>query len=128
MNVYSIAGIALLAVFGALWLRQCSGEFSQLLPVFAIGMLLLSVMPQLLDLIENIRDLSQQAGVENGSLSVVFRGVGIALLTKFASGICYDSGQRTLGETVEYCGQIAVISLALPMILSLAEQFLEIGR
>ena len=58
-------------------------------------------------------------------LSPVLRGIGILLITRFASGVCSDNGQKALGETVEYCGQIFVVSLALPMILDLVQKIME---
>jgi stage III sporulation protein AD len=79
------------------------------------------------EILSVLSDLSARAGISAGSLSVVFRGLGISLLTRFASGVCVDCGLRSLGETVDYCGQIALALLALPLVSDLVQTVSEVS-
>ena len=126
MNLLWVFGVAAVGVFGFLFLRRSTPEFAQLLPLMGVVLLFLALMPSLEKILSVILDLGEQSGLGNESISLIFRGVGIGLVTRLASGVCYDCGQRILGETVEYCGRIAVVSLAVPMICSLAQKITEI--
>lgn len=126
MNLLWVFGVAVVAVCGFLFLRYRSPEFAPLLPLMGAVLLISVLMPSLEKILAVILDLGEQSGLGNDAISLILRGVGIGLVTRIASGVCYDCGQRTLGETVEYCGQIAVVSLAVPMISSLAQKITEI--
>lgn len=125
MNAAWIMGIALIAVFGSQFLRTRVPELFQFLPVAAIVILLFALLPSLESIVTAIQDLGQQASLEADSVGLILRGVGIGLVTRLASGVCVDCGQKALGETVDYCGQIAIVSLAVPLILDLAQRILE---
>lgn len=125
MNVVWVMGVALVAVIGMQFLRRASPESAQFLPLAAVVLLLLGLLPQLEEIVTAIRDLGQQAGVAESSLGLVLRGVGIGFVTRLASGVCNDCGQKALGETVDYCGQIAIVSLAVPLVLDLAQRISE---
>ena len=121
MNILWVAAVGLVALFSVGFLRRYAEEYAQFIPLIATLMLLAAVLPYLGEIISFVSFLGEQSGVSPSSLGLVLRGLGIVFVTRFASGICIDSGQRTLGETVEYCGQIAVISLALPLIFDLVQ-------
>ena len=119
MNVLSVAGIALAAVISFLFLRGTSSPLSSILPLAAGVLILLYLMPDLLSLLQTAEQFGTEGGVDSDGISRVFRGLGIALIARFASGICVDCGQRALADAVDYFGQIAIVSLALPLLLTL---------
>ncbi|MBO5248115.1 MAG: hypothetical protein J6B54_02320 [Clostridia bacterium] len=125
MNAAWIMGIALVAVIGSQFLRSRVSELSQFLPIAAIVILFFALLPSLESIVTAIRDLGQRASIEEGSVGLILRGIGIGLVTRLSSGVCVDCGQKALGETVDYCGQIAIVSLAVPLILDLAQRILE---
>ena len=124
MNIIWVLGIALIGIMGSLMLRRFSPETAQLLPLAALLLLFFALLPRLDEIVSAVRALSEQAGIPESSLSLVLRGSGICLITRIASGICTDCGQKNLGEVVDYCGQIAVVSLAVPLVSELAQQIL----
>ena len=126
MNFTWIFGIILVAVFGSHLLRRVGGEFSQFLPLMAIVLLFGALFPSLELILESIHSLGQQAGIDAASIGAVLRGVGVGLITRLAAGVCFDGGQRALGETVEYCGQIAIVSMAVPYLSDFVEKLLEV--
>lgn len=125
MNMLFVMGIAFVAVIGAQFLRQASPEIAPFFPLAAIVLLLLAVFPQIGNIVISIQDLGKRAGIPDSSVLLVLRGVGIGLVTRVASGVCNDCGQRSLGETVDYCGQIAIVSLAVPLVMELAQRVSE---
>ena len=125
MNLTWVFGVALIALTGVTLLRSSAPEISQFLPFAAIVLLWLALMPAAGEILNVIRDLSGGVGLPETSLNVVLRGLGIGLVTRIASGICNDCGQRALGDTVDYCGQIAVVSLAVPFVAEVAKKIVE---
>ena len=125
MSILTVVGMVFVAFLGTVFLRYCSSPFATLLPVVAAIVVLGMILPRIKEILEGVSTLSQGVGVDASVLSPVLRGIGILLITRFASGVCSDNGQKALGETVEYCGQIFVVSLALPMILDLVQKIME---
>ena len=126
MNILWGVGVAFVALFGFLILRGSSSEFAFLLPLGGVLLLLASLMPDITEILRAVSLLGEGAGLEQSSLSVMLRGMGIGLITRFASEICVDCGQRALGNAVDYFGQIAIVSLALPFVISLAQTVLQL--
>ncbi len=124
MNPAWVMGVVLIVVIGSQFLRYYAPQSAQLLPLAAIVLLMLALLPQITAIVTAIRNLGQQSGFNDASVGLVLRGVGIGLVTRIASGVCNDCGLRSLGETVDYCGQIAIVSLAVPLILNLAQRIL----
>lgn len=125
MNFGWVTGIAFVGVVGFQFLRRCAPESASFLPLMSVVILLFALIPQWETILSALQELGQKSGIDSDSLGLVFRGVGICLITQIASGVCIDCGQKALGETVDYCGQIAIVSLAVPLILELAGRILE---
>lgn len=127
MNPVTVLGIALLSVLCLSVLRGVSPEFAAVFILSAAALLFFLAVEPLREILSVLSDLSARAGVSADALSVVFRGLGIALLTRFASGVCVDCGLRSLGETVDYCGQVALALLALPLVSDLVQTVSEVS-
>ncbi len=127
MNILWVLGVSFVGIFGFLFLRKSQTEFGQLLPIVAIVLLFLMLLPKIEEIVSLIRILGDGANISSEGLSTVFRGIGICLVSRISSGICNDCGQRALGETVDYCGQIALILLALPLLTQLAERLMSMN-
>ncbi len=125
MNILWVFGIVFVSLFAYLFFRKAQPEFSQLLPLAAAVLIFLFLLPQLEEIVTFVHALADQAGIPDSSVEVIFRGVGICLITRTASGFCVDCGQRALGDTVDYCGQIALVLLALPFLTQLAERLIS---
>ena len=107
------------AVTGIL-LRESAPRF---LPVFAVGsgvVFLFAGLKIFSPFLEYFRSFSEKAG--NGS--VLFRGLGIAVLVSVTADLCRDLGEKSTAEKVEFCGKAVLTLTALPLLKSLFE-FLE---
>lgn len=122
MNIVAAVGIALFALVCIRLLQSLGSSAVVAVSVVSVVVLLLLLLPSVEGIISALRDLALRAGVERGRMGVIFRGLGIALITRFAAGVCLDSGQKALSETVEYFGQVSLAALALPMVLDLVEK------
>ena len=54
-------------------------------------------------------------------LSVVFKAMGISLITQFVADIAVDNGNKTLANQMIFAGKIAIVVLAMPVFLQVLE-------
>ena len=62
--------------------------------------------------------------------TVLFKALGIALLTQFCAEICRECGENAAAGGIELTGKIEILLLCLPLIneiLLLAEELLRMG-
>ncbi len=61
---------------------------------------------------------------------LLFKALGIAILTQICADICRECGESALSTGVELTGKIEILLISLPMIteiLSIAERLLSLG-
>ena len=54
-------------------------------------------------------------------LSVVFKAMGISLITQFVADIAVDNGNKTLANQMIFAGKIAIVVLAMPVYFQVLE-------
>ena len=112
MNVVSAAVVA---AFLTVVLRRYLPE--QALAVGLIGGVVIlavagiSAMPVL----DEIRALLSDGGVSGEYVTVLFKALGVSLLTQLAADACRDAGEQGLAAKAEFAGKIAMLVLALPL-------------
>ena len=59
---------------------------------------------------------------------ILFRALGIAVLTHLTAELCRDCGESTVASGVETLGKLEILTLCLPLIGSVMEMAEEILR
>lgn len=124
--------LCMLAVLGIAVLLILKEWRSNLLPLVRISAVLVfgfallkSVSPALLYL----KELSQSNGLsEYGTL--LFKALGIAVLTQICAQMCRECGEGGIATGVETVGKTELLLLCIPLfekILSLAQELLQLG-
>lgn len=83
---------------------------------------LLEPVTALLDTLESL------GGLDGDLVAILFKAVGVGLITDIAAMVCTDSGNASLAKAVGLLGTAAVLWLSLPMfeaLLSLIQEILE---
>ncbi len=57
----------------------------------------------------------------SGDLSIVFKTLGISLITQFVSDVATDNGNKSLANRMILTGKLAIIVLILPVYLQVLE-------
>lgn len=109
-------GLAIIACFLVVFLRQYKPEYALLVALLASVFLLLWLLDDIIGVIGHIRSLFIQTNIPTEYLAVVFKAIGICYLTQFASELCKDFGQSALSGKVELVGKIAIFLLSLPVL------------
>lgn len=83
---------------------------------------LLEPVTALVDTLESL------GGLDGGSVAILFKAVGVGLITDIAAMVCTDSGNASMAKAVGLLGTAAVLWLSLPLfeaLLSLIQEILE---
>ncbi len=121
------AGV-LLTVIVSLILAKQGKEFSVLL-IILVSTMVLAVAVAFFDKIFTFLSTLEQIGNLNGELlSILFKTVGIGLLSEIAVMICTDSGNHALGKSLQMLSSVIILWLCIPMftkLIDLVENILQ---
>ena len=121
--------LGVLGVCAAMTLKQWK---SDLLPLLRVAILLLFGIAAIASIRPAITYLSQLG--ENASIigyvEVLFKALGIAILTQYTAEICRECGENAAASGVELTGKIEILLLCLPLIdeiLVMTDKLLSMG-
>lgn len=121
MEIGSIAAIVVLAAFLAVILRQTRPEQAMAVALIAgLGVLAL-VLIQLTPVLSSLKELLSQADMPDEYGLVLFKSLGVCLITQMASDACKDAGETALASKAELAGKVALLTLALPLFEKIGE-------
>ncbi len=115
-TLFKMAGFALLCALCTLLLKAQHREAGRLCALCGGLMLLCAVVTQLEEVVLSLRRLSQQAGLQSGTLSLLVRMMAMAYVTEFAAQTCRDAGEEGLAGKAALAGKIVLTAQTLPLI------------
>jgi stage III sporulation protein AD len=104
------------------------GEYSLLLVIAAITVVLILILENLFGVIGEIKNLFLKQGNTGEFLSAALKALGISYIATFAADVCRDFGLSSLAQTAELTGKIAILVLSLPLITAVLETTLIFVR
>ena len=116
---------AMLAVVLGVYLNKQNKDIGIVLMLIVSAMILGVVADQLRPLMVFLSRLRQLAGMDAEGVEILFKAVGIGMLTQIASLICNDSGNGALGRSVQILGTVTILVLGIPMMEKLLELIQE---
>ena len=91
-------------------------------------MVALGAMAYLKPVVELLHTLEELGSLDSGLLIILFKAVGMGLITEMAAMVCTDSGSASMARAIQLLGTAAVLWLSLPLfeaLLSLIGEILE---
>ena len=101
-------------------LRKKTPEQALLLTIAVLAAALAFLLGQAVPLVERLRTLFAQAGIESAYVSVLLRTVAAALVTRLCADLCRDGGSQAMASAVETAVAVAVLLIALPLLEAVA--------
>lgn len=123
--------IAVVCVLGALLtllLKKGSPEQALLVTLAAAAVVFLSLSGLLQDILNFLRELSEQTGVNQELFTPLYKTVGIALVVKIGGNLCRDAGESALAAVLETAGSICALLVAVPLLRTVLTLLLELMR
>lgn len=111
-----IAAIAVICAVLGLVLRKISPETAILLTMSAACTVLYFAADVLTEISDFLKTFSESVNIAPASISAVLKVTGIAVISKLASDICADAGQKSVSSAIEIFASAASVYVALPII------------
>ena len=116
MNVIikAIAGVLIAIVLCQVLAKQ-GKDISVLLLIAVCCIVVSTAIAYLRPVVDFIRNLQSIGQLNTEMISVLFKAVGIALLTEITSMICSDMGNTSLGKSLQILSLAVILWLSLPL-------------
>ncbi len=121
MSTLKLCSFALLGVCAALVVKQWKGDLLPLLRLaitLGIGTVLFSAATPLF---AYVKRLLEESGLGSLYVEILFKALGIALLTSVCANICRECGESSAAAGVELAGKLEILLLSLPLINEILE-------
>ena len=110
--------VAAVAVTGAvlgLVIKKNSPEMAIMLTISLALLALFLAFDTIRSVTDFIKSLANAAQISPAVLTVVFKAVGISIITKLSADVCRDAGQSSVASGIELTGAFAALYIALPL-------------
>ena len=120
-----------------LYLRVCGGVLITLILILILGskgretgillatavccMGTMAAVSYLEPVLHFLNQLTEIGGLDSELVSILLKAAGIGLLTELSALVCTDSGNGSLGKTLQILGSAVMLWLCLPMFTMLME-------
>ncbi len=111
-----IIGISAVALIFGLFLRQHNKTVSLILIIFACIAVFLESVSYLIDIIDTLSGMVSGLEETSAYLKIMFKVLGIALITQIISDLCRDCGESALAGQTEVAAKIFIVALILPLL------------
>lgn len=126
MEIIQVIGIAFVATFIVMILKQYRPEFSIYISIIAGILIFFVVILKMTSVVELIKSLSNKLGASAQYFSLLIKITGIAYLSEFATNICKDSGEAAIASKVELAGRVIIIAMSVPILGALIDTITNI--
>lgn len=121
--------LALVAVVVALMAVLLKGQRPEQAVLLVLGAgigILALLLHRAGSLFGTVRDLLAQSGLSSEYVQILFKGLGICLVTQLASDACRDAGETSMAAKAELVGRISLLVIGLPLFQKVADMALQI--
>ena len=126
MEIIQIIGIGLTGVIIAGILKEYKPEFKIYVSIVVGIVIFFLAVDKLSEFINLIHILSGKLNISSSFINILLKVTGISILTEFAVSICKDSGESAIASKIDLGGKILILSMSVPIIMSLLETLLNL--
>ena len=128
MELTTILSMLLIAAFLTVLLRRYRPELAMGVGIVAGAIALLAVLKTAAPAVSQLQALLDGAALPQAYTAILFKALGICLLTQLTAAACRDAGESALAAKAELAGKLLLLVLSLPLfekITSLALSLLQ---
>lgn len=119
MTIITIAAAGIATVLLAVQLKGLKGEYAAYMVMAAGAFIFFYGTGKLKDILEALERIQGYIKVNSVYLVTLLKMVGITYVAEFASGICKDAGDGSLGNQIEIFGKLSILGISMPILLAL---------
>ena len=126
MDIYKIALLGIISAILIMALKDQVPVFTVVISIIAGILIILYILPQIKEIVLEIENLIDYAGISNKYIKILLKVIGISYISIFSSEICKDFGQANISEKIKLSGKILIICCSIPVIADLVGHILLI--
>ena len=116
MSIIKIVFIAVSACFFTVIINQYKPEFSFIIRITAVFLIILVILIPLADLSKDLLGLTDNIKINNEYIFLLIKVLLISVVCSIASEICADSGNKAIAFCVDLAGRVSIVLLAVPLL------------
>ena len=120
-ELLKIAGVGFIGGMLALTIKKDKPEAALMTALGTSVLILISVTEKIGGIINDLRIMIENCGVDIKYFVIAIKAVGIAYIAQFAAENLRDCGEGAIASKVEAAGKIFILSLAMPVMTSFLE-------
>lgn len=127
MSIFlKVIATALVGIIMCLVLNKQSKDYSILLSIAVCCMVTTVGLTYVKPLIEFLLKLENVAGLDSEVTNILFRCVGVGIVSEIAATVCKDAGNASLAKTIILTSSTMILYLCLPLFESLLDMITNI--
>lgn len=126
MSIVSVGALAIAAVVIILTLKPKNAEIALMLGLAASAIIMINLLSYAAEITQTVNGIIAASGISTGYIVILFKVIGICLVTEFAANTCRDAGSQSLAGNVTLTGKILVTVAALPLYSDILNTVLEL--
>ena len=120
-NIFEIAGIGIVSSAVIIILKQYRPEFAFSASLICGIILLLYSVISFSEINETLKEIILFSGIENEKYEILFRCLGISIVSKIASEACSECGQGSISSKIDLAGKTIILLTAMPLFTEIIE-------
>jgi len=116
-----ICGSVLLAVIFVLSLKGSCKEIATVLCIIVCCITAIAALNYLKPMLIFLQTLEKLGSLDNSMVEILLKSTGIGIITEIAAFVCKDSGNESMGKTLQFLGSSAILYLSMPLFKALIE-------
>lgn len=108
----AVAAVLLASVLG---LALQNKEIGTVLTIAVCCMVLLIAVAFLEPVVDFLRKLEELGKLDSGLIPILFKAVGIAVVSEIAGMVCADAGNFSMGKAMQILGTAVILWLSIPV-------------
>ena len=114
--IFKLLGVAIAGAVAYALLKAYRPEYAVVSEFACAAVILYLIAGELSEVRGFFLSAMEASGVGADWAGGLFKTLGTALITQFASNAARDNGQSALAEKIEFAGKVLILALALPVL------------
>jgi len=114
-GIFAVVGIGVVAAVIAAILRQAKPDYALLVTLAAGILILYRILIGIVPVVAEIEAIMKTTGVNEEYAGVLFKALGICILTQIACDTCKDAGEASIATKLEIAGRVSILVVSLPL-------------
>lgn len=119
MNILAFSGTAIITAILSVMIKKTLPEYSVAINLAAGIILIFSFISAVSPAVIYIKSLISKSGITSENEVILFKTLGICLVTQFICDACKDAGENSIAAKVEMGGKFAILLTAIPLFESI---------